>query len=244
MSFGGYFSMSCNRSVQRSGKNKVALCIAVAGLLSSSVTFATTSSPSVVWDSTNTPQANSFIFDRPELPPSNTFPVGMQIKSGAQGTIYNTELSLKANNDTHPYPAAVRALYQSGTNSNATFAGDFTHIYLETNHTGTGNSEASAFTNYGGTTNFNATNTILTTKTPYINGKFAIALEAYGDEGQNAIINFNGDSVTLNVESSVDRIDTGATDANRRTAVVGASATYGEINSNAKVFPDFVSKKL
>ena len=223
-------------SVQRSGKNKVALCIAVAGLLSSSVTFATTDSPSVVWDSTNTPQGNSFIFDRPE-PPGNTIPTGMQIKSGAQGTIYNTELSLKANNNTHPNPAAVRALYQSGTNSNATFAGDFTHIYLETNHTGKGNSEASAFTNYGGTTNFNATNTILTTKTPYINGKFAIALEAYGDKGQNnAIINFNGDSVTLNVESSVDRIDTGATDANRRTAVVGAHATYGEINSNAKVF--------
>ena len=222
-------------SVQRSGKNKVALCIAVAGLLSSSVTFATTNSPSVVWDSTNTPQGNSFIFDRPELP-GDTIPIGMQIKSGAQGTIYNTELSLKANNDTHPYPAAVRALYQFGTNSNATFAGDFTHIYLETNHTGTGNSEASAFTNYGGTTNFNATNTTLTTKTPYINGKFAIALEAYGDKDHNAIINFNGDSVTLNVESSVDRIDTGATDANRRTAVVGADATYGEINSNAKVF--------
>ena len=222
-------------SVQRSGKNKVALCIAVAGLLSSSVTFATTNSPSVVWDSTNTPQGNSFIFDRPELP-GDTIPIGMQIRSDAQGTIYNTELSLKANNDTHPYPAAVRALYQFGTNSNATFAGDFTHIYLETNHTGTGNSEASAFTNYGGTTNFNATNTTLTTKTPYINGKFAIALEAYGDKDHNAIINFNGDSVTLNVESSVDRIDTGATDANRRTAVVGADATYGEINSNAKVF--------
>lgn len=114
-------------SVQRSGKNKVALCIAVAGLLSSSVTFATTNSPSVVWDSTNTPQGNSFIFDRPELP-GDTIPIGMQIKSDAQGTIYNTELSLKANNDTHPYPAAVRALYQFGTNSNATFAGDFTHI--------------------------------------------------------------------------------------------------------------------
>lgn len=223
-------------SVQRSGKNKVALCIAVAGLLSSSVTFATpTHSPSVVWDSANTPQGNSFIFDRPELP-VDTIPVGMQIKSDAQGTIYNTELSLKANNDTHPYPAAVRALFQFGTNSNATFAGDFTHIYLETNHTGTGNSEASAFTNYGGTTNFNATNTILTTKTPYINGKYAIALEAYGDKSHNAIINFNADSVTLNVESSVDRIDTGATDANRRAAVVGALAIYGEINSNAKVF--------
>lgn len=64
-------------------------------------------------------------------------------------------------------------------------------------------------------------------------GKYVVAVEAYGDSNSDAQIRFTGNTVTLKATSNVDRI-TNSTDANRRGAVVGATAIYGGITSTAQ----------
>ena len=140
-----------------------------------------------------------------------------------------------ANDESHPYPPAVRALFQfSGNDDKVTFDGASTTITQTTNYTGSGNSEASAFTNYGGQTEFAAADTTLMSEATYAEGgKYVVAVEAYGDSNSDAQIRFTGNTVTLKATSNVDRI-TNSTDANRRGAVVGATAIYGGITSTAQ----------
>ena len=226
-------------SVQKKGIAQITTAVAL-GLVSLTPFAADVAPhPFLNWDTTGVNSSSGFAFALTDVP--ENYPVGILINGNASGSISNADISLIARNETHPYPAAVRTLYQRGANSNITFDGDFTNVSLNTNYTGSGNSEASTFTNYAGTANFNAKNTTFTSKTDYKNGKFVIALEAYGVDGKSEI-NLNGDSVTLTAESNVDRISTTAVDANRRGAVEGIGAfKNATINSSAKVFTVNVS---
>ena len=189
----------------------------------------------VIWSEDQTPQAN-IIEATPELPlgPNNS-PAALYVGKGASGTLTDAKISMVANDESHPYPPAVRALFQfSGNDDKVTFDGASTTITQTTNYTGSGNSEASAFTNYGGQTEFAAADTTLMSEATYAEGgKYVVAVEAYGDSNSDAQIRFTGNTVTLKATSNVDRI-TNSTDANRRGAVVGATAIYGGITSTAQ----------
>ena len=189
----------------------------------------------VIWSADQTPQAN-IIEATPELPlgPNNS-PAALYVGKGASGTLTDAKISMVANDESHPYPPAVRALFQfSGNDDKVTFDGASTTITQTTNYTGSGNSEASAFTNYGGQTEFAAADTTLMSEATYAEGgKYVVAVEAYGDSNSDAQIRFTGNTVTLKATSNVDRI-TNSTDANRRGAVVGATAIYGGITSTAQ----------
>lgn len=189
----------------------------------------------VIWSADQTPQAN-IIEATPELPlGSNNSPAALYVGKGASGTLTDAKISMVANDESHPYPPAVRALFQfSGNDDKVTFDGASTTITQTTNYTGSGNSEASAFTNYGGQTEFAAADTTLMSEATYAEGgKYVVAVEAYGDSNSDAQIRFTGNTVTLKATSNVDRI-TNSTDANRRGAVVGATAIYGGITSTAQ----------
>lgn len=189
----------------------------------------------VIWSADQTPQAN-IIEATPKLPlgPNNS-PAALYVGKGASGTLTDAKISMVANDESHPYPPAVRALFQfSGNDDKVTFDGASTTITQTTNYTGSGNSEASAFTNYGGQTEFAAADTTLMSEATYAEGgKYVVAVEAYGDSNSDAQIRFTGNTVTLKATSNVDRI-TNSTDANRRGAVVGATAIYGGITSTAQ----------
>ena len=224
-------------SVQKKGVPQIATAIAL-GLVSLS-SFAAAPHPFVNWDADGTNPSSGFAFNLTDVP--EDYPVGILISGNASGSISNADISLVARNANHPYPAAVRTLYQRGVDSNVTFDGDFTNVSLDTDYSGSGNSEASTFTNYAGIANFNAKNTTFTSKTDYKNGKFVIALEAYGVDGKSEI-NLNGDTVTLTAESNVDRVSATAKDKNRRGAVEGIGAfKNATINSSANVFTVNVS---
>ena len=226
-------------SVQKKGVFQVATTVALGFISLTSFAADPAPHPFLTWNTAGVSSDSGFTFNLADTP--ENYPVGILINENASGSVSNANISLVAKNDSHPYPAAVRTLYQRGVDSNVTFDGDFTNISLDTDYTGSGNSEASTFTNYAGTANFNAKNTTFTSKTNYKNGKFVIALEAYGVDGKSEI-NLNGDTVTLNAESSVDRISTTAVDANRRGAVEGIGAfKNATINSSANVFTVNVS---
>ena len=220
------------KSVQKKG-TKTVVAAGVAVMATASLHAATVAN--VIWSADQTPQAN-IIEATPKLPlgPNNS-PAALYVGKGASGTLTDAKISMVANDESHPYPPAVRALFQfSGNDDKVTFDGASTTITQTTNYTGSGNSEASAFTNYGGQTEFAAADTTLMSEATYAEGgKYVVAVEAYGDSNSDAQIRFTGNTVTLKATSNVDRI-TNSTDANRRGAVVGATAIYGGITSTAQ----------
>ena len=220
------------KSVQKKG-TKTVVAAGVTVMATASLHAATVAD--VIWSEDQTPQAN-IIEATPELPlgPNNS-PAALYVGKGASGTLTDAKISMVANDESHPYPPAVRALFQfSGNDDKVTFDGASTTITQTTNYTGSGNSEASAFTNYGGQTEFAAADTTLMSEATYAEGgKYVVAVEAYGDSNSGAQIRFTGNTVTLKATSNVDRI-TNSTDANRRGAVVGATAIYGGITSTAQ----------
>ena len=195
----------------------------------------------IVWDEATTPTGSNVIHSEYLNVPgvdenkNNKMPTALFISSGASGTLTDADVLIKANNESHPYPPAVRGVFQKD-GGNVVFDGSTASFYAESNHTGSGNSELSAFTNYDGITTFKADKTSFAAKSTYENGKYAVGLEAYGDKGkQNAVFSFEGKIVDINVDSVVDRT-TDIKDANRRGGVVGVSATFGRITSKADVF--------
>lgn len=217
-------------SVQKKGTKVIVAAVSL-GLVASIVQAA---NPTKVTWSKSLPKSSTISFECTSEKFS-TWPKALLITGSANGTLTNADVSIKANNDAHPNPPAVRGVHQSG-GSKVAFDGNTASFYAETNHEGAGNSELSAFTNYNGTTTFKADKTSFTAKSTYENGKFAVGLEAYGDKGeQNAVFSFEGKIVDINVDSVVDRT-TGSKDANRRGGVVGVSATFGSITSTANVF--------
>ena len=195
----------------------------------------------IVWDKATTPTGSNVIHSEylnvPGVDESENkkMPTALFISSGASGTLTDADVLIKANNESHPYPPAVRGVFQKD-GGNVVFDGSTASFYAESNHTGSGNSELSAFTNYDGITTFKADKTSFAAKSTYENGKYAVGLEAYGDKGkQNAVFSFEGKIVDINVDSVVDRT-TDIKDANRRGGVVGVSATFGQITSKADVF--------
>ena len=227
-------------SVQKKSTRTVlaiaALCLGVSLAHAGNVTDA-----KIVWDEATTPTGSNVIHSEYLNVPgvdenkNNKMPTALFISRGASGTLTDADVLIKANNESHPYPPAVRGVFQKD-GGNVVFDGSTASFYAESNHTGSGNSELSAFTNYNGTTTFKADKTSFTAKSTYENGKFAVGLEAYGDKGeQNAVFSFEGKIVDINVDSVVDRT-TGSKDANRRGGVVGVSATFGSITSTANVF--------
>ena len=220
------------KSVQKKG-TKTVVAAGVAVMATASLHAATVAN--VIWSADQTPQAN-IIEATPKLPlgPNNS-PAALYVGKGASGTLTDAKISMVANDESHLYPPAVRALFQfSGNDDKVTFDGASTTITQTTNYTGSGNSEASAFTNYGGQTEFAAADTTLMSEATYAEGgKYVVAVEAYGDSNSDAQIRFTGNTVTLKATSNVDRI-TNSTDANRRGAVVGATAIYGGITSTAQ----------
>lgn len=219
-------------SVQKKG-TKTVLATAVLTLMGSAAMAA--SAPQFKWTSENQPTGSSFSYVVTEYP-SGDYPVAILATSGATGTITNAVVSLVANSDTHPYPAATRALYFC--DGNIGFDGDTATFSVESNYAGSGNSELSSLTSYTEGVDQRATisakKTTLTTKATYENGKSAYGIVAYGSKGEDksAYVDFTGDEVSINVESNVDRT-TNSLDKNRRGAVVGASLTYGYITSTA-----------
>ncbi len=217
-------------SVQKKGTKVIVAAVSL-GLVASIVQAA---NPTKVTWSKSLPKSSTISFECTSEKFS-TWPKALLITGSANGTLTNADVSIKANNDAHPNPPAVRGVHQSD-GSKVAFDGNTASFYAETNHEGAGNSELSAFTNYNGTTTFKADKTSFTAKSTYENGKFAVGLEAYGDKGeQNAVFSFEGKIVDINVDSVVDRT-TGSKDANRRGGVVGVSATFGSITSTANVF--------
>lgn len=227
-------------SVQKKSTRTVlaiaALCLGVSLAHAGNVTDA-----KIVWDEATTPTGSNVIHSEYLNVPgvdenkNNKMPTALFISRGASGTLTDADVLIKANNESHPYPPAVRGVFQKD-GGNVVFDGSTASFYAESNHTGSGNSELSAFTNYDGITTFKADKTSFTAKSTYENGKFAVGLEAYGDKGeQNAVFSFEGKIVDINVDSVVDRT-TGSKDANRRGGVVGVSATFGSITSTANVF--------
>ena len=81
----------------------------------------------------------------------NKMPTALFISRGASGTLTDADVLIKANNESHPYPPAVRGVFQKD-GGNVVFDGSTASFYAESNHTGSGNSELSAFTKYNGTT--------------------------------------------------------------------------------------------
>ena len=227
-------------SVQKKSTRTVlaiaALCLGVSLAHAGNVTDA-----KIVWDEATTPTGSNVIHSEYLNVPgvdenkNNKMPTALFISRGASGTLTDADVLIKANNESHPYPPAVRGVFQKD-GGNVVFDGSTASFYAESNHTGSGNSELSAFTNYDGITTFKADKTSFAAKSTYENGKFAVGLEAYGDKGeQNAVFSFEGKIVDINVDSVVDRT-TGSKDANRRGGVVGVSATFGSITSTANVF--------
>ena len=218
--------------VQAKG-TKTVIATAIASLVSATA-LAATPVPKASWSDAQKPTSN-VIEATPAIPEGDTYPVSLFITSGASGTLTDATISMVANDPSHPYPAAVRAILQrSNDATKVTFDGSDTKVSLTTNYTGSGNSEASAFTNYGGETEFAATNTTITSEATYAEGgKYLAALVAYNVDGKAKIL-FTGENVALNATSNVDRI-TDSKDANRRTAVVGAVAVKeAVISSTAK----------
>ena len=224
-------------SVQKKSTRTVlaiaALCLGVSLAHAGNVTDA-----KIVWDEATTPTGSNVIHSEYLNVPGvdeNKMPTALFISRGASGTLTDADVLIKANNESHPYPPAVRRVFQKD-GGNVVFDGSTASFYAESNHTGSGNSELSAFTNYDGITTFKADKTSFAAKSTYENGKYAVGLEAYGDKGkQNAVFSFEGKIVDINVDSVVDRT-TDIKDANRRGGVVGVSATFGQITSKADVF--------
>ena len=227
-------------SVQKKSTRTVlaiaALCLGVSLAHAGNVTDA-----KIVWDEATTPTGSNVIHSEYLNVPgvdenkNNKMPTALFISRGASGTLTDADVLIKANNESHPYPPAVRGVFQKD-GGNVVFDGSTASFYAESNHTGSGNSELSAFTNYDGITTFKADKTSFAAKSTYENGKYAVGLEAYGDKGkQNAVFSFEGKIVDINVDSVVDRT-TDIKDANRRGGVVGVSATFGQITSKADVF--------
>ena len=224
-------------SVQKKSTRTVlaiaALCLGVSLAHAGYVTDA-----KIVWDEATTPTGSNVIHSEYLNVPGvdeNKMPTALFISRGASGTLTDADVLIKANNESHPYPPAVRGVFQKD-GGNVVFDGSTASFYAESNHTGSGNSELSAFTNYDGITTFKADKTSFAAKSTYENGKYAVGLEAYGNKGkQNAVFSFEGKIVDINVDSVVDRT-TDIKDANRRGGVVGVSATFGQITSKADVF--------
>lgn len=95
--------------------------------------------------------------------------------------------------------------------------------------TGMAQSFAAGYLSYGGDVTFN-NNVDITAKVTNKNGKTLYGLYAYGETNAPVKFDFNGDKLTVNAETIVDR--TGkytSQDKNSRGEVAGISAAFGEI---------------
>ncbi len=221
-------------SVQKKG-TKTVLATAVLALMASSA-MAASPAPQFKWTSESLPTGSSFSYVVTDVPATNTYPVAILATSGATGNITNAVVSLVANNDEHPNPAATRALFFC--DGNIVFDGDTATFSVESNYAGGGNSELSSLTSYTEGKDqkaiISAKKATFTTKATYETGKSAYGIVAYGSKGEDkaAYIDFTGDEVSITVDSNVDRT-TNSLDKNRRGNVVGASLTYGYVTSTA-----------
>ena len=130
----------------------------------------------------------------------------------------------------------VTSLYIYQPTKNFTYNGNV-DVYMSTNLFGTGNNSGNGLLVYGGNVTFNK-NTNITAKATDKNGKSIYGISAYGEINEAVKTEFNGDKLTVNAETVVDRTECYVSeDKNSRGEIIGINSIYADIvaSENTKV---------
>ena len=130
----------------------------------------------------------------------------------------------------------VTSLYIYQPGKHFTYNGNV-DVFMSTNLNGTGNNSGNGIVVYGGNATFNK-NVNITAKATDKNSKSIYGISAFGSKDKAVKINFNGEKLTINAETVVDRTDGFVSqDKNSRGEILGISSAYADVVSseNTKV---------